>query len=414
MIFHPQSADQYKSARVKLSRALRPGSIAILHSNDKMPLSGDQFFPFRQNKDLLRLCGIYQEDTALVLFPDHPDPEKKEILFIRKTDKHIKTWEGDTLDKDQAHRISGVQQIYWFDQFEAILYPLIPRSENVYLNSNEKGHYPQCIKTRDERYADLLKFQFPLHQYHRLQPLLRTQSLIKSSEEIKTIEAAIQLTGDTWNKISEFIKPGMYEYEIAAFITYEFERSGAIHAFEPIVAAGTSACVLHYKSNHKPCHHDDMILVDFGAEVNGYAADMTRCKAVDGTMSIRQFAVYDQVLHLVQITKSFMRSGITIAEINAKLLPFASEALLQLGVVKRSDLDHNKEIVKKYLPHGVSHFLGLDVHDYGDRYTLLEPGMIITCEPGLYIPEEGIGIRLENDILITQDGHTDLMESYEL
>lgn len=414
MIFNPFDASFYQSTRTKLARALPPASIAILHSNDKMPCSGDQFFPFRQHKDLLKLCGIYQEETALVLFPDHPELEKREILFIRKTNDHHKTWEGDTLQKEDAKRISGVSQIYWFDQFETIVFPMVTRAEKIYLNSNEKGQYPQLIQSRDVRYGEKLKRQFPWHDYCRLQPILRQLALIKTKEEIHAIKQAVKLTGDTWNSISAATKPGMYEYEIAALITYEFERQGAIHAFEPIVASGASACVLHYKTNHHKLIKNDLLLVDFGAEWNGYAADMTRCKAVDGTMTSRQFMIYDQVLHLYQIARSMMKPGGTIAAINDELLAYTADALLQLGVIKKVDLDDNKDIVKKFLPHGVAHFLGMDVHDYGDRYIPLAPGMIITCEPGIYIHDDGIGIRLENDILITKDGHEDLMANYEL
>ena len=413
MIFTPQSVSFYKKTRIQVIEHLAPDSIAIFHSNDKMPSTGDQYYPFRQNKDLLRLCGIYQEDTALVLFPDHPDQHKRELLFIRRTDDHIRIWEGTCLDKAQAESVSGVKNIYWFDQFESIVYPLIVRAKNVYLNSNEKAAYPLIIENRNERYGKHLMSQFPFHQFHRLQPILKNLSLVKTKEEIQAIKTAIKLTGDTWKIIDALIKPGMHEYEIAAEISYQFEKQGAIHAFEPIVASGSSACALHYKSNHQILAKDDLILVDFGAELNGYAADMTRCKAIDGTMNKRQFEVYDQVLSVFLNVKQVVKAGLTIAELNDIAEEKMGESLLQLGLVPSSEIAE-KQKIKKYFPHGVAHFLGMDVHDYGDRYTEPQPGIIITCEPGIYITEESIGIRLENDLLITTEGCIDLMEEYEL
>ena len=413
MQFHPLSSSTYSKHRHTLAFSLLPDSIAILHSNDLMPKSADQYFPFRQNSDLLRLCGIYQEETALVLYPEHPDPDKRELLFIRRTSEYIRTWEGDGLDLDEASRISGIRSVHWIDQFESIVYPLVARSTQVYLNSNEKANYPQMVINRNERLGRVLQKQFPFHSVHRMQVLLRKQSLIKSEEEIRAIRSAVKLTGSTWNKISKHIKPGLKEYEISAEITYLFEKQGAVHAFDPIVASGPSACALHYKLNAHTLGKDDLLLVDFGAELNGYSADMTRCKAVDGTMNARQFAVYDQVVNLFHQVRLLMKPGITIHEINEKISGWVADAIAQLGLVSLEQAK-DKSIIKKYLPHGVSHFIGLDVHDYGDRYVTLEPGMVLTCEPGLYIREEGMGIRLENDVLITETGCEDLMEGFEI
>lgn len=413
MPFQSLSPATYKAHRNDLIPALLPESIAILHSNDRMPRTADQYYPFRQNSDLLRLCGIYQGETALVLYPDHPDPEKRELLFIQRTSEHMQTWDGDALSKMEASRISGIEQVHWTDQFETTVYPLVARSSQVYLNSNEKADYPQTILNRNERLGLELLRQFPFHTVQRLQPLLKKLSLVKSPEEIEAIRAAVRLTGQTWKKISRLIKPDMYEFELAAEITYQFEKYGAVHAFDPIVASGPAACTLHYKSNHQKIRKDDLILVDFGAELNGYCADMTRCKAVDGTMNTRQFAVYDQVVNLFQQARLLMKPGARIHEINEKIQLWASDAISQLGLVSTAEA-HDKKFIRKYLPHGVSHFLGLDVHDYGDRYLTLAPGMVLTCEPGLYIREEGIGIRLENDILITETGNEDLMADYEI
>jgi len=378
-----------------------------------MPKSADQYFPFRQNSDLLRLCGIYLEDTALVLYPEHPDPDKRELLFIRRTGEYIKTWEGDGLDQDEAAKICGIRSVHWMDQFESIVYPLVARSTQVYLNSNEKANYPQVVINRNERLGRVLQKQFPFHTIHRLQPLLQKQGLIKFKGEVQAIRAAVTLTGNTWKKISKLIKPGLHEYEIAAEITYQFEKHGAVHAFDPIVASGPNACALHYKLNAHTLGKDDLLLVDFGAELNGYSSDMTRCQAVDGTMNARQFAVYDQVVNLFHQARLLMKPGITIHEINENISVWVADAIAQLGLVSLEQAK-DKSILKKYLPHGVSHFLGLDVHDHGDRYIPLEPGMVLTCEPGLYIREEGLGIRLENDILITERGCEDLMEGFEI
>lgn len=413
MQFSPLSSSTYTQHRHTLAEALAPDSIAILHSNDLMPKSADQYFPFRQNTDLLRLCGIYQEETALVLYPEHPDPDKRELLFIRRTSEYIKTWEGEGLGKEQATAISGIGSVHWMDQFESVVYPLVARATKVYINSNEKAVQPQHVFNRNERLGIELQRQFPFHTYLRLQTILRKHGLIKSTEEIEAIRAAAKLTGNTWKKISKLIKPGLHEYEIAAEITYQFAKHGAVHAFDPIVASGPSACALHYKLNAHTLGKDDLLLVDFGAELNGYSADMTRCQAVDGTMNPRQFAIYDQVVNLFHQARLLMKPGITIHEINEKMNLWVADAIAQLGLVSLEQAK-DKSIIKKYLPHGVSHFLGLDVHDYGDRYVALEPGMVLTCEPGLYIREEGIGIRLENDILIKKDHGEDLMAGFEI
>lgn len=412
MQFQPLSSKTYSDHRKKLASSLMPESILILHSNDKMPLSADQYFPFRQNKDLLRLCGIYQEATALVLFPDHPNESNREILFIKKNDDHHKTWEGDVLDKKQAEEISGIKNIQWFNDFENIVYSLIPKAEHIYLNSNEKGNYPFEVEGRNERLGKKLISQFPFHTIKRIQPLLRNQSHIKSPEELAQIRKAIKLTGDTWHHIFPLITHGAYEYEIAAEITYQFEKKGAIHAFKPIIASGKSACILHYLQNSNIIFKDDLVLVDFGAELNGYAADMTRCKAADGVMTKRQFAVYDQVLSIFSEAKKIIKPGITIQEINDAMIEVSWQSLSQLtlGTTERD----KKTIVRKYMPHGISHFLGMDVHDYGDKYTVLAPGMVITCEPGIYIHDEGIGVRLENDLLITENGNEDLMDGIDM
>lgn len=411
MQFHPLSAENYTYQREILSRSLSANAIAILHSNDKMPLSADQFFSFRQNKDLLRLTGIYQEDTALVLFPDHPVKANQEIIFIKKPDDHYKTWDGDLLTKEQVQNISGVSTVHWIDEFESIVYNLIPRAEIIYLNSNELRKFPSEIASRNERLGKKLIAQFPFHTIKRLQTLLRTQTLIKTKEEIEKIRKAIQLTGDTWNHLKKIIKPGISEYEIAAEISYRFEKKGAIHAFQPIIAGGKSACILHYTANKNSIVKDDLILIDFGAEVDGYAADMTRCIAADGSMTKRQFEIYDQVLTLYTEARKIIKPGITLHELQDKMQDFIWQSILELQLTSNSS---DKKNIKKYLPHGISHFLGMEVHDYGDKHIPLAPNMIITCEPGLYVESEGIGIRLENDLLITKDGNEDLGAAYEL
>lgn len=410
MQFAPLPSSFYIQARKHLTDALKPGSIAIFHSNDKYSINADQYFPFRQNKDLLRLTGIYQENTVLVLFPDHPLKEKREILFISKASDHEKTWDGDTLSVSDIQDISGIQSVVDYAQFESIVFNLIPQAEYIYLNSNERAHYPTAIESKNERCGKYIISQFPYHKIERMQPVLKSLNLIKTQEEIEAIRLAIQLTGNTWNTIADLIRPGVFEFEIAAAISYEFERKGGIHAFHPIVASGSNACTLHYHANKSKIARDDVVLVDFGCELNGYAADMTRCKAADGVMNKRQFQVYDQVLNLYQTARQKIKPGITLHEINEHIKPYLLEAILQLGL----ETEANEKFIKKYMPHGVSHFLGGDVHDYGDRYTLLKPGMIVTCEPGLYIHNEAMGIRLENDLLITEHGNEDLMKGYDL
>lgn len=400
--------------RQRLSKHLKPNSIAVFNSNDLMPTSADGTHPFRQQTDIFYLSGIDQEETLLVICPDAREDRQKEILFIRETNEQIATWEGRKYTKEEVQDISGILTVHWTSERDAILRPLIVQSENIYLNSNEHLRAAFAVETRDMRFLKWCRRHFPLHHYERLAPIMHDLRAVKAPQEIDLIKEACALTEKAFRRVLGFIRPGVWEYEIEAEIVHEFMRSGSGNpAFETIVASGIDSCTLHYTSNGKQCQEGDLVLIDFGAAYGNYASDVTRTVPVNGRFSKRQKEVYRAVLKIQKAAVQMLRPEITLEDYQKEVAQLVEAELIHLGVLKRSEVKKQPKdspLYKKFFPHGTSHHLGLDVHDYGDKYRKLEPGMVLTCEPGIYIRDEVIGIRIENDILITAKGPVDLTE----
>lgn len=412
MRYKPVNNFLFEKNRQRLCRLLPSHSLTIIFSNDEIPRTADQFFPFRQNSDLFYLCGIEQPKTILVLFPDSHDVHFREILFVEKPTEYQLTWSGNRLTFEKASEISGLKNIFWLDEFENVLSNLMQQSKFVYLSFHEEARSFEEVPQRDFRFTEKIKNLYPLHHYERLAPLMAELRIVKQPEEIEYIQSAIKITHLAFDKIIETLQPNIPESAIEAEIIAAFLRNNSSgHAFLPIVASGANACVLHYSSNDSVCKKNDLLLVDFGAEYANYNADITRTFPIGGSFTKRQRDVYNAVLRLHERALTIIKPGNTIEKINQQMVPFFEEEMLKLKLLKQEDINNqNAEspAYKKYFMHGISHYLGLDVHDVGSKLDPLVPGMVITCEPGLYIREEGIGIRLENDILITENGNINL------
>ena len=399
--------------RKNFAQRLKPKSIAIFNANDEQLRSGDQNFAFKQNPDLFYLSGIDQEQSILILFPDCPNPIYREVLFLRQTNDHIKVWEGHKYTKEGAQQASGIQQIFWLDEFWTVLQSIIHYAENIYLNTNENDRSVYEVPYRDLRFIQQLKERYPLHQYERSALILRDLRPVKSEIEVQLTKKACEITRDAFVRVLKFTKPGVTEYEIEAEIIHEFIRQRATgHAYNPIIASGPNANILHYNDNIQVCKAGDVILFDFGAEYANYNADMSRSIPVSGRFSPRQKEVYNTVLRVMRAATKLLVSGTIWNEYHDEVGRIMEAELIGLGLLdKQAVVKQNPAapLYKKYFMHGTSHHLGIDVHDFASRYKAFEVGNILTCEPGIYIPEEGLGIRIENNILITKNGNIDLM-----
>ena len=413
MKYTPIDSTLFIENRKKFVSQLISDSVAIFHSNDEMPRNGDLAFQFRQQSDLFWLTGIDQEKTILVIAPNHPVPEYREMLFLRKTNEHIAVWEGHKYTKEEARAASSIQTIYWEEDFAAVLPVLMHHSQNVYLNLNENDRFVTEVEYRDERHAKALRVKYPNHTYNRSALIMARLRAVKSSVEVEQLSTAIDITNKAFHKVLGMLKPGVMEFEIEAEIISTFIRHRATgHAYYPIIASGANACVLHYNDNNMECKSGDLILLDFGAEYANYAADLTRTIPVNGKFTPRQRDVYNAVLRVMRKATKMLVVGNTIPRYHEEVGKIMEEELIGLGLLKAEDVkkqDPKAPLYKKYFMHGTSHFLGLDVHDIGNRYSAMEAGNVFTCEPGIYIPEENIGIRIENDILITEKDPIDLM-----
>jgi len=413
MRYGPIDPQLFIQNRRNFTQQLPPASLAIFQSNDIMPTNADGTMAFRQNNDLFYLSGVDQEESILVIFPDAKLPQYREILFLRETSEHILIWEGYKLTRDEARAQSGIPTIMWLDSFKQVLPALMNEAENVYLNTNEHIRAVVEVETRDARFGKWIKEHYPLHQYRRVAPIMHHLRAIKSAEEIRLMRVAIDNTDKAFRRLLGFVKPGVWEYEIEAEILHEFVRNRSRGpAYGSIIASGPSACILHYVSNDRQCQDGDVLLLDFGAEYANYAADLSRSIPVNGAFTKRQRDVYEAVLSVMKFATSRLVTGGNIEEYHAAVGQFMEQQLIKLDLLNESDVknqDPAAPLYKKYFMHGTSHYLGLDVHDVGAKYRVFEPGMVYTCEPGIYIREEGLGIRLENDILITENGNEDLM-----
>jgi len=415
MKYNPLSNDLYVLNRKRFVAQMKPNSMALFVSNDEMPRSADATYQWRQNPDLFYLSGIDQEQTILIIYPDCPNPLHREVLFVRKTNEHIAIWEGHKYTKEEAREASGIENIQWADGFEAIFHVLTTYAERIYLNLNEHDRANTKVPYLEQRVANEIKSKYPTHVIERSAPLMHKLRSIKSAEEIKAMSKACEITEKAFRRVLDFVKPGVWEYEIEAEITHEFLRNRATaHAYYPIIASGPSACVLHYVENNRQCKDGDIILMDFGSEYGNYMSDLTRCIPVNGRFTERQKAVYNAVLNVMKYAKSMLCPGTLFDDYNKEVGRAMEEELIKIGLLDAAEVkaqNPDLPLYKKYFMHGTSHYLGLDVHDVGYRYARMEAGMVFTCEPGIYIPEEGLGIRIENDILLTEEGNRDLMAS---
>ena len=402
--------------RNNFSSKMKENTLAILTSNDVKHTNADDVMGFAQNNDLFYLSGIDQEDTILVLYPNAYKPENREVLFIKETNEHIKIWDGDKLTKEQASQISGIKRIEWVHDFEKILQLMAFEADGIYLGHNEHikrvSHNQQ---TQQDRMIHWCKEKYPLHQYYRTAKITRALRPIKSNEEIALIQKAADISIEGFHRVLKAVKPNCKEYELEAELTYTLVKNGGTrHAFKPIVASGKNACALHYNTNDNTCKEGDMILLDFGVCYANYNSDTTRCIPVNGKFSKRQKEVYSAVLHCLKEGSKLLKPGVIPAEYEKQMANIVEEQLIKLGLLHASEVatqDPDKPLYKKYFMHGTAHYLGLDVHDVGLYSNIFEPGMVLTCEPGIYIPEEGIGCRLENDYLITETGNINLTQA---
>jgi len=398
---------------------MQPASMAVFNSNDIMPTNADGTMPFRQNNDLLYISGIDQEESIVILFPEAHNPAHREILFVKETSELIAIWEGAKFTKEEATALSGIKTVFWTSQFEQVFHQLTTEATTIYLNQNEHLRAVNTVETRDDRFRKLCQSKYPLHQYKRLAPIMRTVRAIKSAAEIEMIQQACNITEKGFRRVLDFVKPGVTEYEIQAEYMHEFLRNRSRgFAYEPIIASGYNACVLHYVENKATCKEGEVILMDVGAEYGNFASDMTRCIPVSGKFSNRQKDVYNSVLKVMKAATAMLVPGTKIDDYHKEVGKIMESELIYLGLLDKHDVakqDPNNPVYKQYFMHGTSHHIGLDVHDVENRNRPLEAGMVLTVEPGIYIRQEALGIRLENDVVVTNDGQPfDLMKNIPL
>ena len=402
--------------RTNLAKQLPPKSVAIFTANEPMPRNGDEFYPFRQQSDFFYLTGINEENAYLLIAPDYPDETCREILFIEPYDEVKATWQGEMLDAKQATELSGVKTIKGSDAFYSVLNDIAfsGYGDTLFLNSYEYPKYECAVETIQRRFVKRIKELYPMHQYGRTAPILNAQRMIKSSEEIDITQQACNITSKAFRRCLETVRPGLYEYQVQAEIEYIFKHHNATgHAYAPIIAGGKNACCLHYSKNQSLLHDGDLILFDIGCEFLNYSSDLSRTIPINGKFTERQKQCYNAVLRVMKQLRELYRPGHCINEINETTHRLMEQEMIQLGLFTAEDVRHqdpNAPLERKYLMHGMSHHIGLDVHDSIDKFKPFEPGMILTCEPGIYIREEGIGIRIENDLLITEGEPVNLFE----
>jgi Xaa-Pro aminopeptidase len=402
--------------RHEFAKQLKPRSMAIFHSNDEMPSNADQFHPFQQNSDLLYLSGIDQEETILLIYPDCPNPKYREALFLKKTNEHIAIWEGHKYTESEAREASGMPTIHWKEDFDGIFNMLMHHAENLYLNSNENDRASITVETREMRFARKIRKSYPMHNMERSAPIMARLRVSKTRWERELMGIACDITKKAYLRVLQNIRPGMMEFEVEADITHEFLRNRASgHAYSPIIASRANACVLHYVDNNQECKDGDLILMDFGARYGNYCADLTRTIPVNGRFTDRQKEVYNACLNVQKEALGMIQAGMILKEYNAEVGKVMESELKRIKLISETDIrqqDPEWPAYKKYFMHGTGHFLGLDVHDIGNHYEPVPVGAAMTCEPGIYIREEGIGIRIENDVVITDQGLFDFMADF--
>lgn len=415
MKYLPLNPGIFVQNRERFINRMQKNAIAIFTSNDEVPSNGDAIYRFKQNSDLFWLSGITQEDSMVILFPDNPDPKYREVLVLVRPNELKEKWDGKRLRVKEAQDISGIKTIVWLDSLDGVLQPWIHLADAIYLDSNENDRKASLVRSRDYRFIDEMKSRYPLHQYLRAAKIMKEVRAIKTALEVEVLQKAIDITENTFRRLLQFIKPGVMEYEIEAEIVHSFLSQRATgEAYGSIIAGGDRARTLHYVSNSEECKDGELILMDFGAEYGGYCADLTRTVPVNGKFTRRQKTVYNACLHLHDYAKSILKPGITILDYTDKVGEEATQQFLKIGLIRKSDVkneDPENRAYRKYLYHGISHHLGVDVHDLGTRTEPIKAGMVFTVEPGIYIEEEQMGVRIENNLWITRNGHKDLMKN---
>jgi Xaa-Pro aminopeptidase len=415
MKYLPLNPEIFIQNRKRFTGKMEKNSIAIFNSNDELPSNGDALYPFKQNSDLLWLTGIEQEDTMLILFPDNPDEKYKEVLVLIRPNELKEKWDGHRLTAEEGKNISGIETIVWLDSLDGMLQPWIHLADSIYLNTNENDRKANLVGVRDYRYAASMRDRYPVHNYKRSAKILKELRAIKSPLEIEVIQKAIDITDNTFRRLLQFIKPGVMEYEIEAEIYHSFLSQRATGpGYTSIIASGDRARTLHYISNNSECKDGELLLMDFGAGYGNYNADLTRTVPVNGKFTKRQKTVYNACLQLHQYCASILKPGITINEYTDKVADEATAIFQKIGLLKKSDIkneDPANRAYRKYLYHGISHHLGIDVHDLGPKNEPIKTGMVFTIEPGIYIEEEKMGVRIENNFWITKNGNKDLMKN---
>jgi Xaa-Pro aminopeptidase len=414
MRYFPQHPDLFQENRRRFAAAMEARSIAIFVSNDEMPSNADAHYPFRQNSDLFWLSGIWQEDTTVILFPDHPDPRYREVLVLVRPIELKEKWDGRRLRAEEGRQISGISTVIWEDAIGSLLQQWIHMADSIYLDSNEHDRRSGPMPTREYRYIRELQERYPLHGYRRSARLLQGLRGIKTSAEVELMQEAADITGEAFRHLLGFIKPGVMEYEIEAEIYRSFlSRRSPGPAYDSIIASGDRARTLHYIANNQECRDGELVLMDFGAQYAGYSADLTRTVPVNGKFNKRQAEVYNACLHLHRYARGLLKPGLLPADYTRQFGEEAGRVFVRIGLLTEGDLKNQGPenlAYTKYMYHGVSHHLGIDVHDLGPRNEPYREGMVLTVEPGIYIEEEKLGIRIENDVWIKADGNRDLME----
>ena len=402
----------FSENRARLRPLLRPKSLVAVNNNDTLPTNADNTLVLHPNADLFYLTGIAQEESIVVLFPDATDERHREILFLRETSPLIETWEGKRLSKEEARQVSGIERVEWLSEFPVFFRLLMCEAENVYLNANEHPRAVIVVETREARFVRETQCAYPLHHYHRLAPLLHALRPVKSAAEVEIIRQACAITGDGFRRVARFVRPGVNETEVEAEFAHEFIRRGGQFAYSPIIGSGANACALHYQQNDAVCRDGDLLLLDVAASYGHYNSDLTRTIPVNGRFSKRQRQIYDAVLRVYRLCEAALEPGLTAREWRDFADETMARELVDLKLLKAAEVRKQgaeKKALKKYYMHGIGHPIGLDVHDVSVIGAPMQAGWVVTCEPGIYIPAEKIGIRLEDTVLITEDGPQSLM-----
>jgi len=398
----------FVSNRAKFIKNMASNALAVFNSNDIYPISADGTMPFQQHRDIFYLSGVDQEESILVLFPNASNPAHREVLFLRETNETIAIWEGEKLTKAKAFETSGIKTVYWLNQFSTIFKQMMAEAQGIYLNTNEHLRAKTEVETREDRFIKQVKVDYPAHQVYKSAPILHKIRSIKEATELTLMQTACDITEKGFRRVLDFVNPGVWEYEIEAEFAHEFLRNRSQgFAYTPIVASGKNACVLHYIENNQLCQDGDVILLDVGAEYANYSSDLTRCIPVNGRFTPRQKAVYNAVLQVKNEATKLLVPGTIMAEYHKQVGNLMEEQLVNLGLISMDDIksqDPAWPAYKKYFMHGTSHFLGLDTHDVGLWHEPIQANMVFTVEPGIYIPAEGLGIRLEDDVVVQANG----------